>query len=63
MRDIEVRVNPKSSYDYANLYHGPLLTFDPWTANAGIRPSGARFWTKARASRKLGPMRSIRAGL
>jgi len=43
MRDIEVRVNPKSSYDYANLYHGPLLTFDPWTANAGIRPSGARF--------------------
>ena len=24
MRDIEVRVNPKSPYDYANMYHGPL---------------------------------------
>ncbi len=23
-RDIEVRVNPKSTYDYANMYHGPL---------------------------------------
>ena len=22
-RDIEVRVNPKSPYDYANMYHGP----------------------------------------
>jgi hypothetical protein len=24
IRDIEVRVNPKSPYDYAHLYHGPL---------------------------------------
>jgi len=24
VRDIEVRVNPNSSYDYANMYHGPL---------------------------------------
>jgi hypothetical protein len=23
-RDIEVRVNPQSPYDYANIYHGPL---------------------------------------
>ncbi|MGA2147281.1 MAG: hypothetical protein ABSH49_20235 [Bryobacteraceae bacterium] len=23
-RDIEVRVNPQSPYDYANMYHGPL---------------------------------------